>query len=300
LLQSDGYITVWTSEKTGKTKAIYGWRLSSKKLIQGVLTIFRQLGVFPAYGVNQAKDHLRKDGRIIKSNYKSYDLSISSVPYLISTKNIWKNHKDAKKLENYLEKVNHKRVRGKDIKVISPDFVALKVREVNRIKNPKEKFVYDFSILGDQNFIAGVGGVLLKNTDGAHIRTLLLTLFFRYFREVIERGYLYIAQPPLYKIQTGKRIEYAYTEEDKEKVLETFKKEKITNPSIQRYKGLGEMNPEELWETTMNPENRILLKVTIEDAKEADRVFDILMGKEVMPRKKFIQVHAKKVKNLDI
>ena len=138
------------------------------------------------------------------------------------------------------------------------------------------------------------------DTDGAHIRTLLLTLFFRYFREVIERGYLYIAQPPLYKIQAGKRIEYAYTEEDKKEILETFKKEKITNPNIQRYKGLGEMNPEELWETTMNPENRILLKVTIEDAKEADHLFDILMGKEVLPRKKFIQAHAKKVRNLDI
>ncbi len=138
------------------------------------------------------------------------------------------------------------------------------------------------------------------DVDGAHIRTLLLTLFFRYFREVIERGYLYIAQPPLYKIQGGKRIEYAYTEGDKEEILSALKKEKITNVSIQRYKGLGEMNPEELWETTMNPKNRILLQVTIEDAKTADHIFDILMGKEVLPRKKFIQVHAKKVRNLDI
>ncbi|RLC38449.1 MAG: DNA topoisomerase (ATP-hydrolyzing) subunit B [Candidatus Nealsonbacteria bacterium] len=138
------------------------------------------------------------------------------------------------------------------------------------------------------------------DVDGAHIRTLLLTLFFRYFREVIERGYLYIAQPPLYKIQSGKRVEYAYSEEDKKEILEAFRKEKITNPSIQRYKGLGEMNPEELWETTMNPENRILLQVTIEDAKTADHIFDILMGKEVLPRKKFIQAHAKKVRNLDI
>ena len=138
------------------------------------------------------------------------------------------------------------------------------------------------------------------DVDGAHIRTLLLTLFFRYFRDIIERGYLYIAQPPLYKIQSGKRIEYAYTDADKEEILSSFKKEKITNPNIQRYKGLGEMNPEELWETTMNPENRILLQVKIEDAKEADHIFDVLMGKEVFPRKKFIQVHAKKVRNLDI
>ncbi|MBZ9572603.1 DNA topoisomerase (ATP-hydrolyzing) subunit B [Patescibacteria group bacterium] len=138
------------------------------------------------------------------------------------------------------------------------------------------------------------------DVDGAHIRTLLLTLFFRNFREVIENGYLYIAQPPLYRIQSGKKVQYAYIEADKTEILNSFKKEKKASVSIQRYKGLGEMNPDQLWETTMNPENRILLKVTIEDAKTADHIFDILMGKEVLPRKKFIQVHAKKVKNLDI
>ena len=138
------------------------------------------------------------------------------------------------------------------------------------------------------------------DVDGAHIRTLLLTLFFRYFREVIERGYLYIAQPPLYKIQSGKKIEYSYTEADKEEILSSLKKEKAGAVNIQRYKGLGEMNPSELWETTMNPENRILLQVAIEEAKSADHIFDVLMGKEVFPRKKFIQVHAKKVRNLDI
>ncbi|MDD2731593.1 MAG: DNA topoisomerase (ATP-hydrolyzing) subunit B [Candidatus Pacebacteria bacterium] len=138
------------------------------------------------------------------------------------------------------------------------------------------------------------------DVDGSHIRTLLLTLFYRYFRPLIEKGYLYIAQPPLYKIQGGKRIEYVYTEGAKEEALNKFKKDKILNPMIQRYKGLGEMNPDQLWETTMNPENRVLLKVNIEDAKEADRIFDTLMGEEVLPRKKFIQTYAKKVKNLDI
>jgi len=138
------------------------------------------------------------------------------------------------------------------------------------------------------------------DSDGSHIRTLLLTFFFRHFKPIIEKGYLYIAQPPLYKIQSGKRVEYVYTDDGKEKILASFKKDKITNPFIQRYKGLGEMNPIELWETTMDPENRTLLQVTIEDAKEADRVFDTLMGEEVPPRKKFIQTYAKKVKNLDI
>ena len=135
------------------------------------------------------------------------------------------------------------------------------------------------------------------DVDGSHIRTLLLTLLYRYFREVIEKGYLYIAQPPLYRIQSGKRIEYAYNDNEKEKILSSLKTEK---PSIQRYKGLGEMNPGQLWETTMNPENRVLLKVDVENAKEADKIFDTLMGEEVPPRKKFIQTYAKKVKNLDI
>ncbi len=136
------------------------------------------------------------------------------------------------------------------------------------------------------------------DSDGNHIRTLLLTLFFRHFRPIIEKGYLYIAQPPLYRIQTGKQIEYAYTETDKAEILSSEKK--ALGVTIQRYKGLGEMNSDQLWETTMNPENRILLQVNIENAKEADRIFDTLMGSEVFPRKKFIQAHAKKVRNLDI
>lgn len=136
------------------------------------------------------------------------------------------------------------------------------------------------------------------DVDGSHIRTLLLTLFYRYFKPIIEAGYIYIAQPPLYKVQTGKQIKYAYTEEQKNKIVKDIGK--TTGVSIQRYKGLGEMNASELWETTMNPENRLLLKVQIDQAREADKTFDILMGEEVEPRKKFIQTHAKSVKNLDI
>ena len=138
------------------------------------------------------------------------------------------------------------------------------------------------------------------DVDGAHIRTLLLTLFFRYFPELINQGHIYIAEPPLYKISSGKRNEYAYTDEDKEEILSAFKKDKMLNPNIQRYKGLGEMNPDQLWETTMNPENRTMKKVIVEDAEKANKVFDILMGDEVAPRKRFIQMHAKTVKNLDI
>ncbi len=127
------------------------------------------------------------------------------------------------------------------------------------------------------------------DVDGAHIRTLLLTLFYRYFRPLIDGGFLYIAQPPLYKINKGKEINYAYSDIEKDKIIKAM----AGTVNIQRYKGLGEMNPEELWETTMDPASRILKQVRIEDAEEADKIFVILMGDEVEPRKIFIQTHAK-------
>ncbi len=170
------------------------------------------------------------------------------------------------------------------------------------------------------------------DVDGAHIRTLLLTLFYRYFPELFDGGYLYIAQPPLYKIQKDKDIRYVYTDQEKAALMKEWgigdeetrvnddeeapvetaddalvadsKKDKAAprkrKINIQRYKGLGEMNPEQLWETTMDPENRIMLKVTSDDAEKANAVFTTLMGSEVAPRRKFIQTHAKTVTNLDI
>ena len=159
------------------------------------------------------------------------------------------------------------------------------------------------------------------DVDGSHIRTLLLTLFYRYFRAVVDAGYIYIAQPPLYKIKKGKEISYAYTDEEKIKIVgkgadvseineindpendqttslepATLEEKSASNGArihIQRFKGLGEMNPEELWETTMDPKNRVLKKVNIDDAEEANKIFDILMGSEVPPRKSFIQSNAK-------
>jgi len=135
------------------------------------------------------------------------------------------------------------------------------------------------------------------DVDGQHIRTLLLTFFFRYMRPLIDEGYIYIAQPPLFKVSKGKAFKYAYTEEERDKYTAEFGGEKV---DVQRYKGLGEMDPEQLWETTMDPATRIMLRVTLEDAMEADETFSILMGDKVEPRREFIEKNAKYVQNLDI
>lgn len=135
------------------------------------------------------------------------------------------------------------------------------------------------------------------DVDGAHIRTLLLTFFYRYMRQLIDQGYIYIAQPPFYRVQKGKREWYAYNDEERDRILDEIGRQGFY---LQRYKGLGEMNPEQLWETTMNPEKRVLLAISNEDATEANRIFSILMGDQVEPRRKFIEENALRVKNLDI
>lgn len=158
--------------------------------------------------------------------------------------------------------------------------------------------------IGENFEISGLryGRVIIMtdaDVDGAHIRTLLLTFFFRYLPQIIETGHLYIAQPPLYKVSYRKQMEYAYTEAEKDEVIKKMagSEDKV---SLSRYKGLGEMNPDQLWDTTMDPETRTLLQVSIEDAAAADRTFDMLMGSAVPPRRRFIQTHAKEVRNLDI
>ena len=144
------------------------------------------------------------------------------------------------------------------------------------------------------------------DVDGSHIRTLLLTLFFRHFKELVTAGHLYVAQPPLYQIKKGKNIKYVFSDEEKDSVIKEFggmnesEEKPSSNIKIQRYKGLGEMNPDQLWDTTMDPEKRFMFQITVEDASRADETFEMLMGGDVAPRKKFIQTNAQNVKNLDV
>ena len=336
-LESDGSIVVKSCKEKLDVKLTF--TTASEKLSDGIVLLFRQLGIFPESTMRFSKDHLRKDGVMIRSNYPGRLISVKGISQLEKLKDVWKNHKRSKALENYLARADKRKSSYK--KICIGDSVLLPITSIKKIK-AKTSFVYDFAVKKDENFVAGTGGFLLHNTDGAHITSLLLTLFFRYFRPIIDAGYLYIAQPPLYRIQKGKEFHYAYTEAEKQKVLEKIQgkmMEKKEEPSkskvrklklveegkneatlavekeefsestheelmkgisIQRYKGLGEMNPDQLWDTTMDPEKRVLKQVTIEDAEEADRLFDILMGKEVLPRKKFIQAYAQKVKNLDV
>ncbi len=459
LLESDGYITVH------KSKANFGHCTASRKLANGILILYRQLGIFPSFHERRSAEHFRK-GKLFKSNYPRHDIIVSTKGYLCSLRDIWKHHKDVYKLEDFLEKRKNHKALGKAVLPISDDFSLLRVRSMQEVKERREKYVYDFSIPLYQNFIAGNGGAVLHNTDGSHIRTLLLTFFYRQMHELVEKGHIYIAQPPLYRIKRGKREEYIGTEaemnslliemgtegltlirlkdkkafpdkqlkaildalielgglssaierrgvkfskyitfrhlktkrlplymakvedevkflyddeelaklvkglskskrkvekeeldlieffearelekiiqkiesmkvdiEDYEPVVEKEKKRKKEAKKplykakfdkdqkdiyslkelvrfvksiakqgmmIQRYKGLGEMNPHQLWETTMDPEKRTIQKVLLEDAVAADQMFTVLMGDQVQPRRQYIEAHAHEVRNLDI
>ena len=186
-------------------------------------------------------------------------------------------------------------IRGKIINVEKAGFIrALKNEEIKAIASAIGAGIgkdFDISKVRYKKIIIMTDA----DVDGAHIRTLLLTFFYRYMRPLIEHGYLYIAQPPLYRVKKGDKVYYVYSEKELKKLLE-----KLGNCEVQRFKGLGEMNPEQLWETTMNPKTRVLIQVTIEDALRAEQLFNILMGEDVKARKEFIIKHSKEVKNLDI
>ncbi len=239
-------------------------------------------------------------GRPVTTRHTAYYLTVGAREAIAYLEPIWRDHARAAEVQAWLAGPHGAGGRPAG-QPLNGDLVGLSVRAIRQVPASSRR-VYDFSVEDDETFICGRGAICCHNTDadvdGSHIRTLLLTMFFRYMPQLIENGHLYIAQPPLYLVKKGKEAKYAYSDQERDQIIKALGG--MQGVTLQRYKGLGEMNPEQLWETTMNPANRILLQVTVEDAAAADRTFDMLMGNEVAPRKRFIQSHAKKVRNLDV
>ncbi|MDI6737561.1 MAG: ATP-binding protein [Nanoarchaeota archaeon] len=280
LLHSDGYIHP-------KEKRVQ-YCSTSQRLAEGVLSLFRMQGILPSYEV------IPENNKGDRNNSRRYNIYIRCGE-VDKIRAVWQFHKRAQELKKELDAQYKFNKNRKDIFKISDDFSALKITKIERLTE-NHNYVYDISVKGDQNFIGGTGNILLHNTDGAHISCLLLTFFYRYMRPLIEDGNVFLAQPPLYKVKKGRDEYYVYDDE----TLKQVSRQLGGDVDIQRYKGLGEMNPEQLWKTTMDPENRKLVKVTVEDAMAADTMFSTLMGEDVDARREFIFAHAKDVKNLDV
>jgi len=272
---------------------------TSETLADQVMYLLLNQGIIASVSKRQPSGAIR--GKPVVARSPHYVISITGRENLRSLEPVWRDHAQAARLRAWLNGPDRRG--GKSPRQLAGHLIGLPVRGVQKRQMAGEK-VYDFSVEGDETFICGGGGgICCHNTDadvdGAHIRTLLLTFFFRYMQELIEEGHLYIAQPPLYKISYRNQERYVFSEQEKDQAIQEMGVS-IDKVSLQRYKGLGEMNPEQLWETTMDPERRVLLQVDIEDAAIADRTFDMLMGAAVPPRTKFITSHAREVANLDI
>lgn len=276
---------------------------SSRDLASGLMYLLSSFGVVASSSVREPDGRERTiRGQPCVTRHRSWIITVVAREDMERLRPVWDGHPNSEAVDARLASgwptVNRR------FEDIDGDLMALPIRSIEEVE-PSNGYVYDFSVETDENFVAGMGGICCHNTDadvdGAHIRTLLLTFFFRQMLELIEAGYVYIAQPPLYRVYRGKKEIYCYTEDERTEAVKQFSNGKGSGSvNIQRYKGLGEMNPEQLWETTMNPENRTLLQVAIDEATEASLLFARLMGDDVEPRREFIEKNAKFVKNLDV
>jgi DNA gyrase subunit B len=291
------------------SKRNLSWTTVSPQLASGLMYLLLAHGITASHNVREPSvpsEQLVR-GKPIAGRYLVHTVVVASGDELQKLEPVWRDHPNAAKLADRLG-ANWRNLKNQAFVPIDADLVGLPVRSV-RMVEASNGMVYDFSVREHENFVCGMGGLCAHNTDadvdGSHIRTLLLTFFYRYMEDLVAKGHLYIAQPPLYRVavtrqengKAKKSTEYVYDD----KALETMRKELgDANVKIeQRYKGLGEMNEVQLWDTTMNPANRTVLRVNIDDAAEADRTFDMLMGSNVPPRRRFIQTHANQAR-LDI
>ncbi|CUU34341.1 DNA gyrase subunit B [Armatimonadetes bacterium GXS] len=273
---------------------------TSRKLAEQLSYLLLSLGVITSISERQpsGKGRMLRGAPII-TRRPYHVLTVGGKESLKRLEVVWRDHPAAERLRAILQNGRPHGYNGRFIPV-GGDLIALPVRVVRQVE-PTRPFVYDFSVEEDENFICGLGGICAHNTDadvdGEHIRTLLLTFFFRYMRPLIERGHIYIAKPPLFRVRAGKDEQYyAQDEQELEQILKRIKKK---NVQVTRFKGLGEMNAEDLADTTMNPEKRVIVQVQLEDAMEAERIFSVLMGDKVEPRRQFIEEHAKEVTDID-
>lgn len=273
----------------------FSFTTNSLQLKDGLLYLFGQLGVLATSSHHQPSTQPQAS---IQTRHSYYTITICGKEQIATLRQIWRRHANADKLEVLLASTTRK---AQDYVPISSDLVGLRVIRAEEI-SPVGDYVYDFSVQDDENFVCGQGGIACHNTDadvdGAHIRTLLLTFFYRYQQELVDQGYVYIACPPLYKVERGRNHYYCYSDRELQERLAEFPAN--ANYSIQRFKGLGEMMPAQLWETTMDPETRSLKRVEVEDAAEADHIFTILMGDRVAPRREFIETYGSKLDLTDL
>ena len=273
------------------------WTTTSRDLASGIMYLLSAQDVVPS---RSRYDPDERGSDRIDTQSSVHTVTVADTNDLQRLEEVWADHPGADEVASRIaatENPGH----GRAYEEISDDLIALEVRSVEEV-DPSGEYVYDFSVESDENFVAGTGGICAHNTDadvdGAHIRTLLLTLFYRHMRPLLEAGYVYAAQPPLYRVRYRGETYDAMTEAERDEIV--AEKCDGTPDQVQRFKGLGEMNPQQLWDTTMNPETRYLKQVTVEDAAAADRMFSVLMGDAVEPRKEFIKEYSPEAEWVDI